>query len=151
MVKAKTIAFLTVCAAFAAHCGSSAKSQVLKDPNGKVIGRYDTLSDSEAKANFDTNQNGINEKVSSYKDKKLVGVEYFDDKTGKKTKSVAMKDGKAEAVKIFDKEGKEVRADVAYDPAKNAAKEVTLPAKKKKVTFNGDGTVSVTAIEAPKK
>ena len=150
MVKSKTIVILSVCAAFAMHCGTSAKSTVLKDPNGKVIGRYDTLSDSEAKANFDVNKNGVNEKVSSYKDKKLVGVEYFDDKTGKKTKAVALKDGKPDSVKVFDKEGKEVRGDVALDPAKNTAKEVTLPAKKKKVTFNGDGTVSVTAIEAKK-
>lgn len=151
MVKSKTIVFLTACAAFALNCGTSTKSTVLKDPQGKVIGRYDTLSDSEAKANFDVNQNGISEKVSSYKDKKLVGVEYFDDKTGKKTKAVAMKDGKPEAVKIYDKDGKEVRGDVVLDPAKGSAKEVTLPAKKKKVTFNGDGTLSVTAIEPAKK
>lgn len=150
MVKSKTIAFLSVCAAFALHCGTSAKSTVLKDPAGKVIGRYDTLSDSEAKANFDVNQNGISEKVSSYKDKKLVGVEYFDDATGKKTKTVALKDGKPDSVKVFDKAGKEVRGDVALDPAKNTTKEVTLPAKHKKVTFNGDGTVSVTAIETKK-
>jgi hypothetical protein len=148
MVKVKSITILTACAAFALHCGTSAKSTTLKDPAGKVIGRYDATGDSDAKALFDTNQNGVNEKVSSYKDKKLVSVEYFDDKNGTKTKAVSFnKDGKPEGVKIFDKEGKEVRGDVVLDAEKSTAKEVTLPGKNKKVVFNADGTTSVSDLE----
>lgn len=135
-------------AAVALNCGST-KSSVLKDNGGKVIGRYDTMNDHDAKALFDTNQNGVNERVSTYKDNKLTGVEYFDDKTGAKTKTVAVKDGKPEAVTVYDKEGKAVRGDVTLDQASGAAKEVNLPAKNKKVVFNGDGTVTVSEI--PKK
>ncbi|MFZ5627880.1 MAG: hypothetical protein ACOY5B_02045 [Spirochaetota bacterium] len=147
MLNVKSLILLVASAVLALNCGTSAKSQQLKDSNGKVIGRYDVLSDSEAKANFDVNQNGVNERVASYKDQKLVAVDYFDDANGTKTKAVQFKDGKPESVKVFDKNGKEVRGDVAYDTAKNSAKEVTLPAKSKKVIFNGDGTVSVTNIE----
>jgi hypothetical protein len=147
MLNVKHLILLVASAVLTLNCGTSAKSQQLKDGNGKVIGRYDVLSDSEAKANFDVNQNGINERVASYKDQKLVAVEYFDDANGTKTKAVQFKDGKPESVKVFDKSGKEVRGDVAYDTASNSAKEVTLPSKSKKVIFNGDGTVSVTSIE----
>jgi hypothetical protein len=141
MVKSTLIATTIALAAVSLNCGTSTKSQALKDPAGKVIGRYDTMSDSDAKALFDNNQNGVNEKVSSYKDKKLTSVEYFDDKSGTKTKAVSFKDGKPDGVKIYDKEGKEVRGDVVLDNGQT--KEVTLPAKNKKVVFNGDGTVSV--------
>lgn len=147
MLKSTSIVAAIAVAAVALNCGTSAKSQQLKDGAGKVIGRYDTLNDSEAKALFDTNQNGINEKVTSYKDKKLTSVEYFDDKSGSKTKTVSFKDGKPETVKVFDKNGKEVRGDVVLDQEKGQAKEVTLPAKNKKVIFNGDGTVSVSTVE----
>jgi antitoxin component YwqK of YwqJK toxin-antitoxin module len=147
MLNVKPLILIVASAVLALNCGTSAKSQQLKDGNGKVIGRYDVLSDSEAKANFDVNQNGVYERVASYKDQKLVAVEYFDDANGTKTKAVRFKDGKPESVTVFDKNGKEVRGDVAYDAEKNAAKEVTLPAKKKKVIFNGDGTVSVVTIE----
>ncbi len=147
MLNLKSLILIVASAVLALNCGTSAKSQQLKDSNGKVIGRYDVLSDSEARANFDVNQNGVNERVASYKDQKLVAVEYFDDSNGTKTKTVQFKDGKPESVKVFDKNGKEVRGDVAYDTANNTAKEVTLPAKSKKVIFNGDGTVSVTNIE----
>ncbi|MBS0618175.1 MAG: hypothetical protein JSR44_08300 [Spirochaetes bacterium] len=124
---------------------SSSKSSVMKDANGRVIGRYDTLSDSEARASFDANQNGVNERVATYRDKKISTVEYFDDKTGAKTKAVNFnKDGKPEIVQVLDKNGKDVRGDVKYDVATSQAKEVNLPAKGKKVIFNGDGTVSVT-------
>jgi hypothetical protein len=147
MLNVKSLILPVASALLALNCGTSAKSQQLKDGNGKVIGRYDVLSDSEAKANFDVNQNGVNERVASYKDQKLVAVEYFDDANGTKTKAVRFKDGKPESVTVFDKNGREVRGDVAYDTEKNAAKEVTLPAKNKKVIFNGDGTVSVVTIE----
>lgn len=129
------------------QCGTSAKSQQLKDGSGKVIGRYDVLNDSEAKASFDVNQNGVSERVASYKDRKLTNVEYFDDATGTKTKSVQFQDGKPAAVRVYDKDGKEVRGDVAYDTQRDTAREVILPAKNKRVTFNGDGTVSVSEIE----
>ena len=138
MVKSTLIAATLALVAVTLNCGTSAKSQALKDGSGKVIGRYDTMNDNEAKAVFDTNQNGVNERVASYKDKKLSSVEYFDDKSGAKTKQVSFKDGKPEGVKVFDKNGKEVRGDVVMDPAKGQAKEVTLPAKSKKVVFNGD-------------
>ncbi len=147
MLKSTFIISTIAVAAVSLNCGTSAKTQQLKDGSGKVIGRYDTMNDSEAKALFDANQNGVNEKVTSYKDKKLTSVEYFDDKNGAKTKTVSFKDGKPEEVKIYDKAGKEVRGDVVYDQAKGQAKEVTLPAKSKKVTFNGDGTVSVSNLE----
>lgn len=147
MSNVKTIAIMAACAAITLNCGTSAKSQQLKDGSGKVIGRYDVLNDDEAKASFDVNQNGVNERVASYKDSKVTSVEYFDDANGNKTKAVSFKDGKPETVKVYDKAGKEVRGDVAYDTAKNSAKEVTLPAKNKKVVFNGDGTVSVSTIE----
>lgn len=137
-----------VVAAVALNCGSS-KSSVLKDSGGKVIGRYDTMNDHDSKALFDINQNGVNERVSTYKDNKLTGVEYFDDKTGTKTKAVSVKDGKPDAVTVYDKDGKAVRGDVMLDQASGSAKEVNLPAKNKKVVFNGDGTVSVSEI--PKK
>ncbi len=147
MVKSTIYAALAASAVFAMQCGTSEKSQVLKDPQGKVIGRYDTLSDSEARASFDVNQNGVSERVASYKDKKIANVEYFDDKSGNKTKAVSFKEGKPEMVKVFNKDGKEVRGDVTLDTAKNQTKEVVLPAKNKKVTFNGDGTMTVTPIE----
>lgn len=147
MLKSTLILSAAGLVAVSLNCGTSAKSQQLKDGAGKVIGRYDTLNDNEAKALFDTNQNGINEKVSSYTDKKLTSVEYFDDKSGAKTKTVSFKDGKPDTVKVFDKNGKEVRGDVVLDKEKGQAKEVTLPAKSKKVTFNGDGTVSVSNLE----
>jgi hypothetical protein len=147
MVKSTIYAALAASAVFAMQCGTAEKSTVLKDPQGKVIGRYDTMSDSEARASFDTNQNGISERVASYKDKKIVGVEYFDDKSGSKTKAVGFKEGKPETVKVFNKDGKEVRGDVTLDTAKNQAKEVVLPARSKKVTFNGDGTMTVAPVE----
>lgn len=147
MLNVKTLILVLASAVLALNCGTSAKSQQLKDDSGKVIGRYDILSDSEAKANFDANQNGVSERVASYKDQKLVSVDYFDDASGNKTKAVQLKDGKPESVKVFDKEGKEVRADVAYDTNSNAVREVILPARNKKVTFNSDGTVSVTNLE----
>ncbi len=147
MVKSTIYAALAASAVFAMQCGTSEKSQVLKDPQGKVIGRYDTLSDSEARASFDVNQNGVSERVASYKDKKITSVEYFDDKSGNKTKAVGFKEGKPETVKVFNKDGKEVRGDATLDPVKNQTKEVVLPAKNKKVTFNGDGTMTVTPIE----
>lgn len=131
----------------ALQCGTSAKSQQLKDGSGRVIGRYDVLNDSEAKANFDVNQNGTFERVASYKDQKLTNVEYFDDATGAKTKSVMFQDGKPAAVRVYDKNGREVRGDVAYDTQRETAREVTLPAKNKRVVFNGDGTVSVSELE----
>ncbi len=147
MVKSTLYAALVACAAIAMNCSTGEKSSVLKDGNGKVIGRYDKLSDSEARAAFDVNQNGVSERVASYKDAKITSVEYFDDKSGNKTKNVGFKDGKPETVKVFDKEGKEVRGDVLLDPAKNSTKEVVLPAKSKKVTFNGDGTLTVSPVE----
>jgi hypothetical protein len=147
MLKSTFIISTIAVAAVSLNCGTSAKTQQLKDGSGKVIGRYDTINDSDAKAVFDLNQNGVNEKVSSYKDKKLTAVEYFDDKSGAKTKTVSFKDGKPEEVKVYDKTGKEVRGDVIYDQTKGQAKEVNLPAKSKKVTFNGDGTVSVSNLE----
>lgn len=147
MVKSTLYAALAACAAIAMNCSTGEKSSVLKDSAGKVIGRYDKLNDSDAKAAFDMNQNGVSERVASYKDEKITGVEYFDDKSGNKTKSVNFKDGKPETVKVFDKAGKEVRGDVLLDSAKNSTKEVVLPAKSKKVTFNGDGTLTVSPIE----
>ena len=57
MVKSTIYAALAASAVFAMQCGTAEKSTVLKDPQGKVIGRYDTMSDSEARASFDTNQN----------------------------------------------------------------------------------------------
>jgi len=144
MFKTKSIIAVAACIA-ALQCGSSTQSSVLKDKDGKPYGRYDTISDTEAKANFDTNQNGINERVSTYKENQLTAVDYFDDKSGAKTKAVSMKDGKPENVKVYDKEGKEVRGDVSFADGK--AKEVTLPAKNKKVTFNPDGTTTVTSTE----
>lgn len=147
MLKSTFIATTIALVAVTLNCGTSAKSQALTDKAGKVVGRYDTLSDTEAKALFDANQNGVNEKVSTYKDKKLSTVEYFDDKSGVKTKAVSFKDGKPDGVKVYDKNGKEVRGDVVLDQAKGEAKEVTLPAKNKKVVFNGDGTVSVSDAE----
>jgi hypothetical protein len=147
MLNVKTLILIVASIVLVLHCGTSSKSQQLKDGTGRVIGRYDVLSDSEARANFDVNQNGINERVASYKDKKLVAVEYFDDTTGAKTKTVQFRDDKPESVNVFDKSGKEIRGNVVYDLEKNTAKEVILPAKSKKVIFNGDGTVSVTDIE----
>lgn len=147
MLNLKLLILLAAAMVLTLSCGTSAKSQQLKDESGKVIGRYDVLNESEAKANFDANQNGVSERVASYKDKKLVAVEYFDDASGTKTKAVQFKDDKPEAVTLFDKSGKEVRADVAYDAATNSASQVTLPGKSKKVTFNPDGTVSVSDIE----
>ncbi|MCS6972603.1 MAG: hypothetical protein NZL89_06215, partial [Leptospiraceae bacterium] len=119
-----------------------AKSQQLKDAGGKVIGRYDVLSDTEARASFDLNQNGVNERVATYRDKQLVNVDYFDDASGTKTKSVSMKDGKPESVRVYEKGGS-VRGEVIYDSSKNTAKEVILPGKNKKVVYNNDGTLSV--------
>jgi hypothetical protein len=145
MFKTKFLIAVAACLA-ALQCGSSTQSTVLKDKDGKPYGRYDTISDTEAKANFDANQNGINERVSTYKENQLTAVEYFDDKSGAKTKAVSMKEGKPESVKVYDKEGKDVRGDVLFDQGK--AKEVILPAKNKKVIFNPDGTTTVTGTEA---
>jgi hypothetical protein len=150
MLKSTSIAAALILAAVSIHCGTSVKSQQLKDDAGKVYGRYDTMSDGEAKALFDSNQNGVNERVSSYKDAKLTAVDYFDDKSGSKTKTVSFKEGKPENVKIYGKDGKEVRGEAVIDAEKNTTKEVTLPGKNKKVVFNADGTVSVSNLETKK-
>jgi hypothetical protein len=147
MLTSKSMPVIVIAAAFALNCASADKSTVLKDPQGKVIGRYDVMSDTDARASFDLNQNGISEKVSSYKDKKLVNVDYFDDKSGIKTKAVSLVDGKPTEVKVYDDKGKDVRGDATIDTATNSAKEVLLPAKNKKVVFNGDGTLSISTVE----
>lgn len=148
MSKLQTTLMIAACAVLTLNCGTSDKSKQLKDANGKVIGRYDVLSDTDAKALFDVNQNGVHERVASYKENKVQTVEYFNDTNGNKMKTVTFKDGKPEAVKVFDKDGKEVRGNVLYDVDKNAAQEVTLPSKNKRVIFNPNGTISIAPVDA---
>lgn len=150
MVNYKLIGAVAVVAIGLSACSSASnnKGGMLKDGTGKVIGRYDVLNETDARANWDVNQNGVNEKVSSYKNNTLQGVDYYDDTNGAKTKSVAFANGKPSRVVVFDKEGKAVRGNVVVDQNTNAGREVTLPAKNKKVTFNGDGTTTVSAVES---
>ncbi|MBV6493840.1 MAG: hypothetical protein LDLANPLL_01864 [Turneriella sp.] len=147
MQKSSIIITLGAVALLALNCASTPKSKELRDGQGKVIGRYDTISDKEGKANFDLNQNGVFERVSNYKDSQISSVEYYNDASGIQTKTVHFKDGKPASVQVFDKNGKLIRGDVLLDPQQGSAKEVILPEKNKKVIFNGDGTVSVTEIE----
>jgi len=148
MVKYKMIAVLFTAALLVPACKTASnKGGAMKDGSGKVIGRYDVLNDHDAKANWDMNQNGISERVSSYKDNSLTNVEYYDDANGAKTKSVNFANGKPSDVVVYDKEGKAVRGNVAIDQNTNAGREVVLPSKNKRVTFNGDGTTTVAPVE----